>query len=100
MSERALQRLLAYLRQLGAVSEPAAPEGPVEDLLGRYRAYLTDERGLTTKTINGYEPFARQFFSERVTAGGLDLHALSGADVAQFVRRESSLRSVSGAEHR
>jgi len=99
MSERAPQRLVAHLRQLGVVPQPASPEGPVEDLLGRYRVYLTCERGLTAGTIAGYEHFARQFLSERVTADGLDLHELSGGDVTQFVCRESSLRSVGSAKN-
>jgi len=100
LTKRAPQRLLAHLRQLGVVAQAAPPEeGPVEELLGRYRAYLTGERGLATVTIVGYAHFARQFLSERVTAGGLDLHELSGADVVQFVRRDSSLRSVIGAKH-
>ena len=99
LSERAPQRLLTHLRQLGVVPQPAAPEGPVEDILGRYRTYLSEERGLAPKTIVNYEPVACQFLSERVTAGGLDLHGLSGADVTQFIRRESSLLSVGSAKN-
>jgi len=94
------QRLVAYLRQLGVVPMPAAPEGPVEELLGRYRAYLSEERGSAPKTIVGFDRYARQFLSERVTAGGLDLHELSGAEVVQFVRRESSRGSVGAAKYR
>jgi len=99
LSERALQRILAYLREVGVVPGPASPEGPVEELLQRYRAYLTEERGLTAGTIVGYERSARHFLSERVTAGVLDMHELSGADVLQFVRRESSLRSIGAAKN-
>ena len=99
LSEGSPQRLLTHLRQLGVVVLPAAPEGPVENLLGRYRTYLTNERGLVASTVAGYEHLARQFLSERLTAGGVDLHELSGADVVQFIRRESSLLSVGAAKN-
>jgi len=98
LSARAPQRLVAYFRQLGVIPMPAAPEGQVEELLGRYRAYLTEERGLAAKTITCYDHHARLFLSEQGTAGGLDLHDLSGADVTKFVGWESSLRSVAGAK--
>ena len=100
LSERAPRRLLAYLRQLGVAPMPGAPEGPAEKLLGRYRAYLSEERGLSPRTIAIYEPVARQFLSQRVAAaaGGLDLHGLSGAEVVQFVRRESGRGSVGTAK--
>lgn len=98
ISERA-PRVLTYLRQLGVVPEASAPDGPVEELLGRYQAYLAEERGVTAGTIACYQPCARRFLSERVTNGGLDLHELSGADVIQFVRRESRRVSVRSAQN-
>ncbi|MDE3075315.1 MAG: tyrosine-type recombinase/integrase [Chloroflexota bacterium] len=99
VSERALQPLLIYLRQLGVVPEPAAADDPIEELLGRYRAYLNEERGVTAGTIACYATYVHHFLSERATASGLDLHELSGADVIQFVRRESRRVSVRSAKN-
>jgi len=98
LSERALQHVVAYLRQLGVAPMPGVPDGPLEELLARYRAYLTDERGLTASTIKTYDHYARLFLGEQVTAARLDLHELSGAEVIQFVRRQSSIRSVADAK--
>ena len=50
LSMKALRPLLDYLAPLRVRPvEEEAPPGPVEELLGRYRAYLVGERGLTAR---------------------------------------------------
>ncbi len=86
-TSKALGPLLAYLRGLGAAPpEPTpAPEGPVEELLWRYRRYLTVERGLGGPTARGYVDAVRPFLAGRVSPEGLDLERLSAADITAFV---------------
>ena len=87
LTGKALAPLLAHLRELGAA--PAAPPlpvtGPVEDLLRRYRGYLTSERGLGERTADNYTKAARPFLESRLTAQGLALGQLSAAEVTEFV---------------
>ena len=91
---------LEYLRQLGAVSPPAAvgPVGPLEKLLADYGEYLSIERGLCGHTVfDAYVPTPRLFLSELDGPGGPDLERLVAAQVSSFLAREYQKRSVSGA---
>jgi site-specific recombinase XerD len=86
LSPKALVPLLGYFRRLGIVPEPPpAPATPVEALLGRYQRYLVTERGLAPETARGYADFVRPFLAGREKAGGLDLAALTAAEVTVFV---------------
>jgi integrase/recombinase XerD len=101
LSPRGLSPLLGYLRSVGVA--PAAvetrPEGPVETLLGDYRAYLIDERGLVASTVVYYLQFARLFLSEREqVCGELALETLTGRDVVQFVQGHAPSHSVGSAK--
>src|ERR687889_488631 len=50
------------LAPLGVLPAPAAVAlGPVEALLGGYRAWLLAERGLTHRTVRGYVDCVRPF---------------------------------------
>jgi site-specific recombinase XerD len=86
-SVEALVPLLGYLRGLGAA--PPAPVvvavGPVEELLERYRRYLSVERGLAGETVRGYVKMVRPFLAGRVSSGGLDLEHLRAGDVSAFL---------------
>lgn len=99
-TERALSPLLGHLRRLGVVPEPevAAPDGPIERLLERYRAYLVRERGLVATTVAWYLVVARLFLKGRAGAAALDLSDLGAAEVTGFVLRESQRRSVGGCQ--
>ena len=66
---KALGPLLGYLRGLGvapAASVPV-PDGPVEELLSRFRRYLEHERGLVPAAARGYVDKVRPFV-ERLSA--------------------------------
>jgi integrase/recombinase XerD len=99
VSSRCLALPLKYLRGVGAIPEPMVVvlEGPVEDLLGRYREYLLLERGLASRTIVEYQRTARLFLEQRPT--GLELERLTAADVSGFLARECPRRTVAGARH-
>ncbi len=87
-SNTALVPLLTHLRELGAVPPPApspVPKGPVEELLRRYRRYLTVERGLADQSVCRYADAVRPFLEGRVSPKGLEVGQLSTADVSAFV---------------
>ncbi len=86
-SAKAIRPLLEYLRDLGVV--PKAPEvepdGPIDQLLARYRRYLVVERSLGSATASGYLAAVRPFLASRATPDGLALEDLTVADVTAFV---------------
>ena len=86
-SSRALAPLLAFLRGGGAAPSPSAPppEGPVQELLHRYRLYLTAERGLTDRNARAYANAMRPFLEGRLSQETLSLDRLSAAEVTAFV---------------
>jgi integrase/recombinase XerD len=91
LSLRALEPLLGYLRALGQTPPPSVPrpEGPVEELLCRYKHYyLIIERGLGAPSARRYADAARPFLDSRLTAEGLDLEGLDAAALTAFVLDE------------
>lgn len=63
LTPRGLIPLLGYLRRLGVVAHELAPEpeDPVSRLVGEFGDYLTTERGLSPRTIIGYQRVATLF---------------------------------------
>ena len=88
-SVKALGPLMGYLRNLGVapVPLPAPPGDPVDDLLERYRSYLTVERGLVAAAARCYCTKVRPFLQGRLSPDGrtLELAHLSAPDVVNFV---------------
>jgi integrase/recombinase XerD len=95
-SAKALRPLLAHLG-LGAAPEAPVqvhrPQGPVAELLERYRRYLTVERGLGAPTARGYVSAARPFLVGRLRPAGLDLEGLDAAQIMSFVRERAAEQS-------
>ena len=62
-SGRALEPLLGYLREFGAVPPAVArvPQEPVDVLLARFGGWLSGERGLAPATVSSYLYQARPF---------------------------------------
>jgi integrase/recombinase XerD len=96
-SIKALRPILAYLRDLGVTPPPppAAFNGPVDEMLQRYRRYLTVERGLREVTAHGYVARVRPFLQGRLLSNGLtlDLGHLTSSDVISFVLARSPHQS-------
>lgn len=85
-TSKALEPLLKYLRNLGAVPLPPVTEPTaLETVLERYRTYLAVERGLASSTIRYYIDLARPFVRGRTRASGIDLFGLAPRDVTDFV---------------
>ena len=86
-TRKALGPILDHLRGLGLVPVAEAPvaDGPVAEILNRYRQFLTAERGLVPATALRYVDCLRPFLDRRLSAAGLDLGRLTAADVTAFV---------------
>jgi integrase/recombinase XerD len=98
-SPRAVAPLLAYLAPLGVLPAPPAVQlGPVEALLGRYRAWLLVERGLTVGTVRGYVDCVRPFVAGRLRGDVLDLDGLTASEVTGFVLEACPGRAVGSAK--
>jgi integrase/recombinase XerD len=94
---RGLRPILGYLRSVGAVppSElPGTDPAPQAALLEAYQSYLFEERGITSRTVEGYLPVIRKFFSAIGFADPGDLHGLCTATVSRFVLDEARSSSV------
>ena len=100
LSTKAMAPVMTYLLRLGAVPTPAPvdPATAAEGLLGLYRAYLVQERGLAAGTVTGYLRVARIFLFARSPAGALDLDQLTAGDVTEFVLAECVTRKVGSAK--
>ena len=87
LSSRALDSLLSYLRRLGVVPAPSVmvPDGPVEELLFRYRRYLEIERGLAAGSSRVYVHWVQPFLEGIADEHGLDLGRVDAAAVRRFV---------------
>jgi integrase/recombinase XerD len=99
VSPREIGVLLGYLRGRGVVPEPAVvvvTPTPVDVLLGEYRGYLLEERGLVMGTVGYYLDVAGLFLSE--LPEGVELECLSGEQVIAFVLRECRVRSVESSK--
>lgn len=98
LSPRGLAPLLSYLRALGVLGEPAAPEQTAEErVLDEFAGYLVRERGLAAATVSQYRWIAALLSATRAAAApGIDrvgLAGLSAAEVNAFVLAESERRS-------
>jgi integrase/recombinase XerD len=98
-SVKALRPLLEYLAPLGVLPiPPRVPPDPVEELLGRYRAWLLVERGVTSGTARGYVDCVRPFVATRVRSAGIEFTGLTAADVTGFVLAACPGRAVGSAK--
>jgi integrase/recombinase XerD len=88
VSMRGMAPLLGYLRDIAAVPvfERDVAVTALDVLLGRYRRYLIEERGLSVSTtVPHYLDVARGFLQHCSIADEADLGALTSADVTHFV---------------
>ena len=100
--ERAMGPLLAYLREAGVVPARNLSLSPLGELLGQYRLWMVQERGLAAMTVLRYENTARRFLQEQATndEGMFEPAALAGADINAFLLRECGRVSAGSAKGR
>lgn len=94
---RSLSWLIDYLRQIGVAASPAVPGERTgqQELVERYRDYLTVERGLEPVTIANYVRVVTGFLAAQ---GGRGLDAMSAADVSGFMTSQFRQVSIRQAE--
>jgi site-specific recombinase XerC len=98
-SVKALRPLLEYLAPLGVLPIPlGVPPDPVEELLGRYHAWLLVERGVTSGTARGYVDCVRPFVATRARGDALGFTGLNAAEVTAFVLASCPGRAVGSAK--
>ena len=101
VAPRALDRLSAYLRVLGAVPPAGSREAatPAGVLVDRFAEYLLVRRGLNRSTVRNYCNDARAFLAEREAARGeLALEELDSAAINEYLLRASARVSVCSAK--
>lgn len=100
---RAMAPLLAYLREIGVapVPEDQPVLTPLGVLLGSYRSWMVQERGLAPGTVLRYERTAGRFLREQASTGEAFQPArLTGVDVSEFLLREFARVSAGSAKGR
>jgi site-specific recombinase XerD len=98
---RALVPLLSYLRDVGVTPAAKPVLTPLGALLGEYRTWLVQERGLAATTVLRYENTARRFLQQQAMADGvLETAGLIGVDVNAFLLRECGRVSSGSAKGR
>src|SRR6266852_6177692 len=101
LGPRAMIPLLSYLREAGVTPAAKPPQTPLGALLGEYRMWLVQERGLAAATVLRYENTARRFLQQQAMTGGeLKPAGLTGADVNAFLLRECGRISAGSAKGR
>ena len=89
LGPRAMAPLLTYLRQAGATPPPNPIVTPLDFLLGEYRTWLFQERGLAAATVLRYETTARRYLQQQAMPDGvLQPAVLTGLDVNTFLLAE------------
>jgi site-specific recombinase XerD len=101
LGPRAMMPLLSYLREAGVTPAAKPPPTPLEGLLGEYRIWLAQDRGLAPATVLRYENTARRFLHQQAMTGAvLKTAGLTGADVNAFLLRECGRISAGSAKGR
>lgn len=65
---RGMVPLLSYLREVGLTPSAKSPHTPLETLLGQYRSWLVQDRGLAVTTVLRYENTGRRFLQQQAMA--------------------------------
>ena len=101
LGPQALTPLLTYLRQAGFTPMAMPPGAPLEVLMGQFRVWLLQDRGLAVTTVARYENTARRFLREQAMVDGvLTPEVLTGTDVNVFLLRECGRVSAGSAKGR
>lgn len=100
LSDRpALYRLLAVLREVGAIAPqiPVVPR-PLELIERDFEHYLSRECGLARSTVIRHRSPLRKFLREHGAEGVAGFSKLTGADITRFVERHAHDQSPRSAQ--
>lgn len=93
----ALTRLLAILRDTGAVPTPPPSSDARQLLIESYRAFLK-QQGFAPRSVASYVWFAGPFVTELWVSNEDGLSCLTTADVIGYIERQAPLRSAATAK--
>jgi site-specific recombinase XerD len=99
---RSLDPLMDFLRDEAAlpVAEPVCAT-PLDELMGRYREWMVQDRALASATVVRYECLARRFVEPRVSPEDeLGIKNLGAQDVSTCLLRECARLKVGSAKAR
>lgn len=98
---RGIVPVLTYLREVGVATAFIPPRTALRSLLGEYRTWLLEDRGLAVTTVCRYEATGRRFLEQQAVAGEVfEPAGLTGADVNAFLLRECGRVSTGSAKGR
>jgi len=101
LGPRAMMPLLTFLREVGVTPVGQPSRMPLAALLGEYRIWMLQERGLAPTTMQGYENTARCFLQQQaMTNAALEPAQLTGLDINTFLLRECGRVSAGSAKGR
>ena len=87
--DAALRDFMGFLRRqevIRAEKQLSRRLSPVEECVGAYERYLSEERTLASSTIVNYAPFIRGFLDDRFGKRHVTLGRLCAGDVVRFVQ--------------
>ncbi len=99
VSDRGLQPLVSYLRELDEWPAPSAGSSPSEELVEQFQGYQLEERGLAPEVVSNYARVARLFLGTRSELIPVSLAEVSATDVSAFVLDQCGKRSVADAHN-
>ena len=95
-----LRALLFFIQQSGVVCNDPAPVSRtyVQQVVYSFGRHLTDDRGLSYKTVIQYSPFIECFLTRCFDKRPVTLSSLSGRNVIDFIQHEAARLSVARAK--
>lgn len=95
-AEAALNRLFAFLVRREVISAGDSPsKTEVEEVAASFGVHLREQRGLSGKTVSGYQRSVVQFLSIISNDGKFDASILSAANILRFVQEHVTAQSGS-----
>jgi site-specific recombinase XerD len=87
---KTLQRMLAVLREMGAVKcQPVVAHTARSKVTAEFQRYLSQDLSRSPSTLKNYVPFVDQFLSERFHNRAPNFTSLRAPDVTRFVMRHA-----------
>ena len=87
-----LRRLIHFLQHKGIAppTNHSVERTPIQQMVHLFGDYLLDDRGLSRKTFMQYGPFIEDFLAKCFGDRSINLAALSGTDIIDFIHHQST----------
>ena len=81
--------VMRRLLELLPVEPPPYEPSQQQTILGLFRDYLLQQRGLSMASVTNYTPIVRQFLAHRFPSGDIQLADVSARDITGFVQQQA-----------